>query len=107
MPEIDRLTGRQIAAGRTLIGMSQAELATASRISVQTLRRMEASEGPSSGYANNVAAVRSFLESAGIEFLNHGRPGVRMKKAPSAISDEAALPDIPETDGEPYDGAPV
>ena len=30
-----------------------------------------------------------------------------MKAARPSVSDEAALPDIPETDGEPYDGAPV
>jgi hypothetical protein len=94
--------------------MGQADLAKASRISVQTLRRMESSEGPTSGYANNIAAVRAALESAGVEFTNDGQPGVRMKhapgragKAPAAISDEAALPEIPEIEGEPYQGDPI
>jgi transcriptional regulator with XRE-family HTH domain len=73
------LTGRQIAAARTLLGMTQPELATRSSISVPTLKRMEASEGPAPGMANNVAAVRAALEDAGVEFTNGEQPGVRMK----------------------------
>jgi transcriptional regulator with XRE-family HTH domain len=80
--ETSRLTGRQIAAGRTLIGMSQSDLARMSRVSVQTLRRMEGSEGPSSGYVNNVASVRAALEAAGVIFVeeNGGGHGVRLQK---------------------------
>ncbi len=74
----DRLSGRQIAAGRTLVGMSQTDLASTARISVPTLRRMEASEGATSGYVNNVESVRRALEAAGVEFTNGGQPGVRL-----------------------------
>ena len=76
------VTGRQIAAARTLLGIGQAELASRSTISVPTLKRMEASEGPASGLANNVAAVRRALELAGIKFIaeNGGGPGVRLTK---------------------------
>lgn len=82
MSEISQLSGRQIAAGRVLLGISQADLAKASNISAPTLRRMEASEGEASGYANNVAAVRSTLEAAGVEFIpeNGGGAGVRLRK---------------------------
>lgn len=82
MSERDRLTGRQIAAGRVLVGISQAELASSARLSVQTLRRMEASEGSATGYANNVIAVRQALESAGVIFVdeNGEGPGVRLRK---------------------------
>jgi transcriptional regulator with XRE-family HTH domain len=77
------ITGRQIAAARTLIGFGQAELADRSSISVPTLKRMEASSGPAAGLANNVAAVRQALESAGVEFIaeNGGGPGVRLRKS--------------------------
>jgi transcriptional regulator with XRE-family HTH domain len=64
------ITGRQIAAARALLGMSQSKLAEGANISVPTLKRMEASDGPASGMINNVAAVRLVLESAGIEFFN-------------------------------------
>ena len=74
------VSGRQIAAARTLVAMGQAELAASASISVPTLKRMEASEGPAAGMANNVRAVVAALETAGVEFLNHGRPGVRLRE---------------------------
>ena len=82
MSENTQPTGRQIAAARTLVGMAQADLALAAKISVPTLRRMEASEGPAVGMANNVEAVRRALESAGVEFIpeNGGGAGVRLRK---------------------------
>ncbi|KQV34444.1 MULTISPECIES: helix-turn-helix transcriptional regulator [unclassified Rhizobium] len=66
------LSGRQIAAARTLLGMGQKELADASRISVPTLKRMEGSDGLAVGMPNNVLAVRTALESAGVEFIEGG-----------------------------------
>jgi transcriptional regulator with XRE-family HTH domain len=80
IPSDKRITGRQIAAARTLLGMVQAELASRSAISVPTLKRMEGSEGHAAGLANNVTAVRAALEAAGVEFTNGAQPGVRMRK---------------------------
>jgi DNA-binding transcriptional regulator YiaG len=82
MSENDQIHGRQIAAGRVLAGLGQADLAAAAKISVPTLRRMEASEGKIAGMANNIAAVVSALEAAGVVFVaenGHG-PGVRLRK---------------------------
>lgn len=78
-----RITGRQIAAARALSGISQSELASLANISIPTLKRMEASPGEASGMANNVAAVQSALEAAGVAFLSTGEyvdggPGVRV-----------------------------
>jgi transcriptional regulator with XRE-family HTH domain len=78
--ENDHLSGRQIAAARTLLGLGQAELAAAAKISVPTLRRMESSVGAATGYANNLAAVRQALEAAGVEFTNGDQAGVRLRK---------------------------
>ena len=64
-----QVSGRQIAAARTLTGLDQATLAKAASISVQTLRRMEAADGVPGGFANNIAAVIRVLEAAGVEFL--------------------------------------
>lgn len=74
------VTGRQIAAARTLLGIVQSELARSASISVPTLKRMEASDGAASGMANNVRAVISALEAAGIEFTNGGEPGVKLRR---------------------------
>lgn len=83
MSDSYQILGRQIAAARTLLGIAQTELAEKSRVSIATLRRMEASEGPASGMANNVAAVQRALEEAGVIFVaeNGEGAGVRLKKA--------------------------
>nr|WP_238314220.1 helix-turn-helix transcriptional regulator [Methylobacterium organophilum] len=75
------VSGRQIAAARTLLGLGQAELASAASISVPTLKRMEASEGPATGMPNNVRAVIAALENAGLEFIpeNGGGAGIRFR----------------------------
>jgi hypothetical protein len=78
-----KITGRQIAAARAIARLEQADLARAANISVPTLRRMEASEGPAPGMPNNLAAVRAALESAGVIFVdeNGEGPGVRLRKS--------------------------
>jgi transcriptional regulator with XRE-family HTH domain len=76
------ITGRQIAAARALLGMSQADLAARSSVSVPTLKRMEGSGGAAAGLTNNVGAVRAALEAAGVDFIpeNGGGAGVRLRK---------------------------
>ncbi len=75
-------TGRQIAAARTILGISQADLAARASVSVPTIKRMEASAGIATGMANNVAAVCRALEAAGVVFIaeNGGGAGVRLRK---------------------------
>ncbi|MFP5076602.1 helix-turn-helix domain-containing protein [Rhizobium sp. YIM 134829] len=82
MSELDQIFGYQISAARSLLGMGQSELAEAAAISIPTLRRMEASDGPASGLRNNVMAVRRVLEAAGVVFIseNGGGAGVRLAK---------------------------
>jgi predicted transcriptional regulator len=75
----DRLTGRQIAAARTLLGMTQPELARRAGVSTPTIKRMEASVGPAVGMVNNVAAVRKALEEAGIVFVGEHSDGVGVR----------------------------
>ena len=83
------VSGRQIAAARTLAGLDQATLAKTASISVQTLRRMEAADGVPGGYPNNIAAVIAALEAAGVIFVeeNGDGPGVRLKKKPLAVAE--------------------
>ena len=81
MSDFNQISGRQIAAARALLGLGQVELATLASISAPTLRRMEAAEGPLTGMKNNIAAVISALESAGVLFIdaNGNGPGVRLR----------------------------
>lgn len=83
MSDIAQISGRQIAAARVLLGISQADLAKTASISVATLRRMEASQGPATGLINNVNAVRNALENAGAVFINKNgmELGVRLASA--------------------------
>jgi hypothetical protein len=76
-------TGNQLKAARALVGMDQETAAKGADLNVNTVRNMEAAgAGPIAGRAQNVQAVQRVLEAAGIEFLNHGQPGVRMKAQP-------------------------
>jgi transcriptional regulator with XRE-family HTH domain len=74
---------RQIKAARALLGWSQEQLASAAHISVPTIKRLEAQEGPLGGRTDTGDKIEAALEKAGIEFIdeNGGGPGVRLKKA--------------------------
>ena len=74
---------RQIKAARALAGMSQSDLATASGISLPTIKRLESQDGEIGGRPATIAAIREALESAGVVFLpeNGNGPGVALKKA--------------------------
>ncbi len=70
----------QSRAARGLIAWSQQELADAAHVGLSTIRNFEA--GRSTPVANNLAAIRAALESAGVEFIaeNGGGAGVRLRK---------------------------
>lgn len=74
-------TGYQLKAGRALVGMEQADLAERSGVAVTTIRKMEwkGAETLTSGL-DTIKRVQAALEAVGVEFLNHGQPGVRLAK---------------------------
>jgi transcriptional regulator with XRE-family HTH domain len=73
-------TGNQLKAARALAGLDQATLAKAAGISPNTISAMESkgAETLTSGL-DTIRAVAKALEAAGVELLNDGRPGVRLK----------------------------
>ena len=79
------LTAAQIRAARALIGMDQRALAGASRLSLPTIQRMEASEGVIRGNVDSLMKLIAALEVAGVELLGEGAisekggRGVRLK----------------------------
>ena len=73
----------QIRAARALLGWNQGDLATAANVSIATIRRIEAKEGPMMGYVSTLMSIQSAFESAGIRFLDNepgGGIGVRLSE---------------------------
>jgi hypothetical protein len=74
-------SGNQLRAARALLGLDQDVFAELVGISVNTVRTMEACGAEAvGGFASTRNRVRESLEGAGIEFLNDGEPGVRLRK---------------------------
>jgi transcriptional regulator with XRE-family HTH domain len=71
-----QLKGKQVAAARELLGLSQAELAQAIGVARQTIARFE--EGLNQPYPRTLDAIRFELERRGIEFTNGTGLGVRL-----------------------------
>lgn len=74
---------RQIKAARALLDWSQEELALAADVSIPTIKRLEANDGPLGGRRATIDKILNSLRAAGVEFIdeNGGGPGVRLKKA--------------------------
>lgn len=76
------ITAEQMKAGRALVGLKQEDIANATGLSVQTIKRMETT-GTERSSAGNVQAVKRAMEQAGVVFLGDGEmatggPGVRL-----------------------------
>ncbi len=69
-------TGRHVVAARGLLQMTQDDLARASGVSLRTIIDFETEQRQPR--KDTLAALREALEQRGIEFLNSGRPGVRL-----------------------------
>lgn len=77
------MLGKQILAARDLLGMSQEELAVAAGVSAATLTSWE--RGQRVPRRETIRLVVEALERRGIEFLNHGSPGVRLRMEKAVI----------------------
>ena len=71
---------RQVKAARSLLGWSQDRLASASRVSEPTIKRLEANDGELGGRRETAAKIVGALEKAGVEFTNGDAPGVRLTR---------------------------
>nr|WP_264582057.1 helix-turn-helix transcriptional regulator [Rhodoblastus acidophilus] len=81
------ITSSQIRAARHLANLSQDDIATATGLSLPTIRRAE-SEKEVSISKDAIAAIVSALEAAGVEFIpeNGGGAGVRLQKATKPLN---------------------
>lgn len=77
-----RISGRLIAAGRALVGVSQADFATACGLDVDTLCRLESGGSAWVGAAAHVEAVTQGLSHFGVVIVEETDTmgaGVRLK----------------------------
>ena len=74
------ITAAQVRAARAMVKWTQQDLARASGVSLPTIKRMEASDGPIRGITDNVWKVQRALEAAGVEFTNDDAPGIRLRR---------------------------
>ena len=87
------LQGGQLRAARALLRWTHKELSDRASVtepvSVDALRKWEATDGPIRGITAKVNAVVLVLEAAGVEFipagsyLGTGGPGVRLRAEPA------------------------
>ena len=72
-------TGHQLRAARALVGMDAATLAARAGVNRNTISSMEnrGADTLTSGL-DVIRKVMTVLEAAGVEFINHGQPGVRL-----------------------------
>ncbi|MBW9059695.1 helix-turn-helix transcriptional regulator [Agrobacterium sp. CMT1] len=75
-----KISAAQCRGARAMLGLSQSQLADAAKVSRPTVVDFE--RGVRLPHANNLQAIRTALEAAGIEFIpeNGSGPGVRLAK---------------------------
>lgn len=72
------MTAAQIRAARALLDWKQAKLALESGISVETIKRLEAMDGPiDAAKVATLNAITKAFAKAGVEFTNGDEPGVK------------------------------
>jgi transcriptional regulator with XRE-family HTH domain len=76
------ITGRQAKSARKLPGWSLARLASKVAVGDETIRKLE-SDGHRTG--DIIVSIRYALEAAGIESMNEGEPGLKVKAAGATI----------------------
>ena len=81
MEQEKNITSDQLRAARAILDMSQAGLAELAGVSSMTVKRAEGSGKPYPA-EKAIAAIRTALEVAGVEFIaeSGGGAGVRLRK---------------------------
>ncbi|MEE8517234.1 MAG: helix-turn-helix transcriptional regulator [Alphaproteobacteria bacterium] len=74
------LIAQQIRAARGLLGWSARELAGNAEVNISTVQRIERADGPVRGNASTLRRIQDAIEGAGVEFIEDGKPGVRLVK---------------------------
>ena len=75
------ITGSQIRAARAALGISGAQLAIQTELSLRTVTKIEAVDGLPDARIATVVTIKTALETAGIEFIGtpDDGPGIRIR----------------------------
>ena len=73
------LTGLQIRTARELLGWPAWKLAEKAKMAIRTIERAETSLGEAPLAIAQENHIRQVLVAAGVEFINGGEPGVKLK----------------------------
>ena len=78
------VTAEQMRAARAMLRMEQTALAERAAVSVETIKRLEGSDGKLRAQVGTLRNIRKALEYAGVEFIDdHEQPGVRLASDPN------------------------
>ena len=80
-----KISGRQVAAARSLLNWSQDHLAEAAEVNKHTIFRWES--GHTTPHQSTVDRIVKAIEDCGVEFINGGQPGVRFKAKPGTAAE--------------------
>ena len=73
------ISAAQCRGARGMLAWNQSQLADGANVSRMTVVEFEG--GRRAPHSNNLTAIRTALEAAGVEFMNGNSPGVRLRKA--------------------------
>jgi transcriptional regulator with XRE-family HTH domain len=75
-------SGAQIKAARALLGITAAELAEGSAVTLRTIQRFERAEGTPASRSGTLDRIEAALAAQGIEFIGDPMtsPGVRLHR---------------------------
>ena len=76
------LSSDQIRGARAILRLSQADLAKAASVSLETIKRLEAMHGELKVRLDTLTRIKDALEKAGVDFIpeNGGGAGLRLAK---------------------------
>jgi ribosome-binding protein aMBF1 (putative translation factor) len=84
---IQKVSIGEVKAARALLGWSQEDLAAKAKISIATIKRLEAKPGRLGGRLETAAKIEKALKDAGVRFVGDEEIGfgvtLRPKKAPA------------------------
>jgi transcriptional regulator with XRE-family HTH domain len=89
------VSSEQLRAARAILRLDQKGLSDASKVSLATIKRLEANPRVLTANRPTIAALQFALEAAGVDFIdqNGGGPGVRLRERIPANPNSAPVPE--------------